>query len=284
MEELETTVLNPPSPKKRRPRPPGGTWCVVIVTDSVFVVAQYRPLAVELLKTVVPGGARRFYRSVGPEFFSKFPLNSTQMTWLTEARLFNGTWETLREYRRPILDVLSLEYPEVWLVEGGQSRPYQLPASYTESLSQKYALGPQVVMPLPWARSYSLYCHRHRTWESQPCKDVGLLVEASPKPPAKAVAPGEEQEVRPKSDEEARPKKKKWPSLELHAPQNSLVRASRDEISYYLANAGERIRLGRDSVGETAARQVEDAQRLALVLRAGRAMTATPNHFATELS
>lgn len=221
----------------------------MLAGENLFIVGGYRALAVELLKVVVPGGARRFHRSVGPEFFSQFPLSEAQKNWLTEAKFFSGTWEVLREYRRPLLDVLGLEYPEVWLVEEGQSRPHQLTAGMAQSEAEKYALGPTVVMPLTWARSYSLYCHRHRTWEVQPCKEAGVIAELPHDPP------------------------KKWPDLELHAPQNTLVRASRQYASYYLAAEKEPIRIGRAAEGETAARQVIQAQRLGLVLRAARTMT-----------
>lgn len=226
----------------------------MLVADNLLVTGGYRALAVELLKTIVPGGARRFYRTAGVEFFASYPLSETQKQWLKEAKLFNGSWEVLREYRRPLLDVLALEYPEVWIVEAGKSRPYQLPASLTQSEAEKYALGPALVMPLSWARSHALYCHRHHTWEAQPCKEAGIIAELPPKDPTKP---------------------KKWPDLELHAPRNTLVRASRQQVSYYLAAEKEPVRLGRDTEGETAANRVIEAQRLDLVLRAGRTMTSS---------
>ncbi|HEX2913935.1 MAG TPA: hypothetical protein VH186_24235 [Chloroflexia bacterium] len=255
MQELDSEAGSPIARKRRVTKP--ANWCVMLVTENLFIVGDYRPLAVELLKETVPGGARRFYRTAGPEFFTHFPLSPAQIHWLQEAKLFNGTWELLREYRRPLLDVLALEYPQVWIVENGESRPYQLPASQELPDAETYAFGPPVVMPLTWARSYSLYCHRHRTWEVDPCKDAGRIVE-KPLPQAEGSEP---------------PKKKKWPDLELHAPRNTLVRASRKQVSYYLAQQGEPQRLGRDAEGETAARKIIEAQRLAILLRAARAMT-----------
>ena len=249
-----------PKAKKKRPKA-GGNWCVLISTDNLLVVGDYRPLAVELLKTVVPGGARRFHRQAETEFLAQYGLSPAQITWLQEARLFNGTWEVLREYRRSLLDVLSLEYPQVWLVEDGQSRHYQLPAEMEQPEAEQYALGPVVTMPLSWARSYALYCHHHRSWESQPCKDVGVIVERPPSSTKVASTPDGEP-----------PKKKKWPDLELHAPLNTLARASRQQVSYYLSAPVEPVRLGRDEAGEKQANRVIDAQRLALLLRAARTL------------
>ena len=204
----------------------------------------------------MPGGARRFHRTAEPEFLAQYGLSPTQIAWLQEARLFNGAWEVLREYRRTLLDVLSLEYPQVWLVENGQPRHYQLPAEVEQPDAERYALGPSVIMPLSWARSYALYCHRHRGWEIQPCKDAGVIVEReAAKPPSAS--------------------KKKWPDLELHAPLNTLARASRQQTSYYLTAPVEPVRLGRDAEGEAQASRVIDAQRLALLLRAGSAITST---------
>lgn len=278
MEEVAETSATP-RPRRKKQARPVGNWCVLLEADSLYVVGEYRPLAVELLKQVVPGGARRFYRSVGPEFFSTFSLNQAQVNWLGEAKFFNGTWEVLREYRRPVLDVLSLEYPEIWLVENGQSRPHQLPADQEEPAAQKYALGSVIVMPLAWARSYTLYCHRHHTWETNPCKEAGVIAERETKGQDKGVSKVEAKTKEASklaeeiAEEEATPKKKKWPDLELHAPSNTLVRATRQQVSYYLAAVGEPVRLGRDAAGETASRPIIEAQRLALVLRAARAMT-----------
>ncbi len=248
----EKTEIKAKTKKER----PSSTWCVMLAHDNLYIIGGYRPLAVELLKVIVPGGARRFYRTVGPEFFAQFGLSETQIEWLCEARFFSGVWEVLHEYRRALLDALSLEYPEVWVVEEGESQPYQLPAGAAHSEAEQYALGPALVMPLTWARSYTLYCHRHRTWEVQPCKEAGVIAEIQP--PAIDGQP---------------PKKKKWPDLELHAPKNTLVRATRQQVSYYLAAEKEPVRLGRDEAGETVARRVIQAQHLALLLRVARTMT-----------
>ena len=246
-----------PKPKKRKARTVGN-WCVLINAENLLVVGDYRPLAVELLKQVVPGGARRFHRTAEPEFLAQYGLSQTQIAWLLEARLFNGAWEVLREYRRTLLDVLSLEYPQVWLVENGQARHYQLPAEVEQPDAERYALGSLVTMPLSWARSYALYCHRHRSWETQPCKDAGVIVERETTPDSKPASAS----------------KKKWPALELHAPLNTLARASRQQTSYYLTAPVEPVRLGRDAEGETQANRVIDAQRLSLLLRAGTAITS----------
>ncbi len=251
-------------PKKSRPPRHAADWSVMIISDSLYITGDYRELAVGLLKAVVPGGARRFYRKVGPEFFSRFALSTAQVAWLEEAHLFNGTWEVLREYRRQVLEALSAAYPEVWLVENGQSRHYQLPVEVQTPDLEAYALGANTVMPLTWARTYSLYCHRHQAWESQPCKDVGLIVER----PGTLDRSGSEASV-------VNPKKKKWPDLELHAPLNTLVRASRQQTSYYRCAPSEPVRLGRDQAGEVAVRRVIDTQRLSLVLRAARVMTVS---------
>jgi hypothetical protein len=239
------------------PTIPDRNWCIILIADNLFIIGGYRPLAVELLKTVVPGGARRFHRRAESEFFAQFPLTEPQTQWLQEARLFNATWEILREYRRTLLNVLALEYSEVWLVEAGQSHSHQLPEGMSQSEALQYTLGSQLIMPLTWARSYTLYCHRHRTWEAHPCKEAGVIAEVAP-------------------PDQAKPKK--WPDLELHAPHNTLLRASRQQVSYYLAAEHEPLRLGRDDVGEAASRRVIQAQRLALTLRAARAMTAPPAH------
>ena len=248
MEEVEK-IRKPRSRKVRQ----GGNWCVMLVTDSLFVVGDYRPLAVELLKTVVPGGARKFYRTAGAQFFGQFPLNPAQIAWLQEARMFNGAWELLREYKAGLLNALALEYPEVWVVERGEARPYQLPHAAGNSAAEELGLGQPVVMPLSWARSHSLYCHRHRTWETRPCKENGQVVITGT-----LTRDG---------------KKKKWPDRELHAARNTLVRASRQQASYYLTAPGEPVKLGRDEEGEAQASRVIDAQRLALLLRAARVMT-----------
>lgn len=226
------------------------------------MIGGYRPLAVDLLKQVAPGGARKFYRTATPEFFSQFSLKPAQVTWLQEAGYFNGVWEVLREYRRKLLGALSAEYPEIWVVENGKARAHQLPAGAAQSSAAKYAFGPHIVMPLTWARSYALYCHRHRAWEVQPCKEVGTIIEK----PVSQVEP-------PAGETKKAARKKKWPDLELHAPQNTLVRARRKQVSYYLAAENEPVRLGRDAEGEGVSRQVIEAQRLAIMLRAARAMS-----------
>lgn len=260
-EKIVTTEEETPG-RKRRERPPA-TWCVIIEAGELYVLGGYRPLAVELLKSVAPGGARKFYRSVSAEFFNQFPLNPTQVGWLTEAGYFNGVWQVLHEYKRHLLNALAVEYPEIWLVENGKAVPRRLPSGQVRSDAEKYKFGPHIVMPLTWAKSYALYCHRHKAWESQPCKEAGVIVE---KPVVET----------PPSDKPSKkkPGKKKWPDLELHAPQNTLVRARRKQTSYYLAAPDEPVRLGRDAEGELASRGVIDAQHLAILLRVARAMTA----------
>jgi hypothetical protein len=259
-EETVTTEQKPA--RKKRERPPA-SWCVIIEAGELYVIGGYRPLAVELLKSVAPGGARKFNRTVNPEFFSQFPLNPAQISWLTDAGYFNGVWQVLREYRRNLLNALAIEYPEIWLVQNGLAVPRRLPEGVKQSDSEKYAFGPHIVMPLTWAKSYALYCHRHKTWEMQPCKEAGVIVE---KPVTEAEKPAK--------SSKKKPGKKKWPDLELHAPKNTLVRARRKQVSYYLAAENEPVRLGRDEEGESASRQVIDAQRLAILLRVARAMTS----------
>jgi hypothetical protein len=239
------------SAKKKSAAANAADWCVLIITPvNIFVIADYKPIAVELLKSVVPGGARRFFRTAGVEFFRQFPLNEAQVSWLREARYFNGVWEVMPDYRRSLLNMLTLEYGEVWLVEEGIARSYQLPADVPASDSETYALGANVIMPLSWAKSYALYCHKHRAWETeQPCKDAGVIVTLPSDPP------------------------KKWADHELHAPQNTLVRATRQQISYYLTAPAEPVRLGRDAEGEKAVQRVMNAQRLALLLRAAKVMS-----------
>lgn len=249
--------------RKKRERPPAN-WCVILEAGELYVIGGYRPLAVDLLKQVAPGGARKFYRTVNTEFFNQFPLKPAQVVWLEEAGYFNGVWQVLREYRRKLLSALSIEYPEIWLVENGKARLHQLPPGITQSPTEKYAFGPHIVMPLTWARSYALYCHRHRAWEIQACKEAGIITE-------KPLNPVEQASDTPKKTA----RKKKWPDLELHAPQNTLVRARRKQVSYYMAAQNEPVRLGRDAEGESASLQVIDAQRLAILLRAARAMTIT---------
>lgn len=247
--------------RKKRERPPSN-WCVILEAGELFVVGGYRPLAVELLKQVAPGGARKFYRTATPEFFSQFPLKPAQIDWLQEAGYFNGVWVVLREYRRKLLNALAIEYPEVWLVENGKAHFHQLPPGATQSEAVKYAFGPHIVMPLTWARSYALYCHRHRAWEIDACKEAGVITE-------RPLSQPEQAEESPRKAA----RRKKWPDLELHAPRNTLVRARRKQTSYYLAAENERVRLGRDAEGESIARKVIDAQRLAILLRAAQAMT-----------
>jgi hypothetical protein len=247
--------------KKKRERPPAN-WCVILEAGELFVIGGYRPLAVELLKQVAPGGARKFYRSPGLDFFSQFPLKPAQMVWLQEAGYFNGVWEVLHEYRRKLLTALSAEYPEVWLVANGKARLHQLPPGAVQSDTEKYAFGPHIIMPLTWARSYALYCHRHRAWEIEACKEAGVITE---RPVSQVEQAGESLKKAAR--------RKKWPDLELHAPKNTLVRARRKQTSYYLAAENEPVRLGRDAEGESVSRQVIEAQRLAILLRAAQAMT-----------
>jgi hypothetical protein len=264
MTEETGTIEEKPARKKRERPAPG--WCVIIEAGELYVIGGYRPLAVELLKSVAPGGARKFYRSVNEEFFNQFPLNPAQVAWLTEAGYFNGVWQVLHEYRRNLLNALAIEYPEIWLVENGRATPRRLPADKIQSDSEKYAFGPHIVMPLTWAKSYALYCHRHKSWELQPCKEAGVIVEKPVVEPEVSAKPSKK-----------KPGKKKWPDLELHAPKNTLVRARRKQVSYYLAAENEPVRLGRDAAGEAASRQVIEAQRLAILLRAARAMTTGGN-------
>jgi len=229
------------------------SWCAVMATDNLYIVGAYRERAVALLKLIVPPGARRFHRQAGPEFFSGFGLSSLQVEWLVEARLFKGAWQVLSDYRRPLLEALTVEYKEIWLVEAGQSRRLELKlGTSTSSLAEKYPIGPTVGLNLGWARSFALYCHRHRTFEIQPCTDVGVFSEAAP----------------PEGS------KRKHGDKLLRAPRHSLIRARRQQTSYYLAEEGEVIKLGRDEEGEKVAQSVIEGQHLALILRAGRAITA----------
>ncbi len=229
------------------------SWCVLLVTESfIYIVGAYRERAVAILKLIVPAGARRFYRQAGPEFFAPFELAPAQIEWLTEARLFKGAWQVLEDYRRTLLEAMTVEYKEVWLVENGQSRRLELDLlTVPPSLADKYGLGPTISLNLGWARSFALYCHRHRTFEIQPCKEVGILSEA----------PIPETSQRKKGD------------ILLRAPRNTLIRARRQQNSYYLAQEGEVLKLGRDEAGEAATEPVIQGQRLALTLRAARTMT-----------
>ncbi|MEI6043256.1 MAG: hypothetical protein WCS37_02575 [Chloroflexota bacterium] len=235
---------------KERQSQPEESWCVVIATENLYVVGTYRERAVAILKLIVPPGARRFYRQAGPEFFVPLHLSPLQVAWLVEAQLFKGAWQVLSDYRRPLIEALTVEYKEVWLVENGQSwRLEQGLLTTMPSLVEKYNLGPVVELNLGWARSFALYCHRHRTFEVDPCS--GLFSEAP-------VPEGS--------------KRKRGDTL-LRTPHNTLIRARRQQTSYYLAQEGEVTRLGRDKEGEEATNPVIQGQRLGLVLRAARAIT-----------
>jgi hypothetical protein len=228
------------------------SWCVLIDTENLYIVGAYRERAVAILKLIVPPGARRFYRQAGPEFFVPLNLSPTQVDWLVEARLFKGAWQVLSDYRRSLIEALTVEYKEVWLVENGQSwRLEQELLTTTPSLAEKYGLGSTVGLNLGWARSFALYCHRHRTFEVQPCKETGLFSE-TPLPEGS---------------------KRKRGDTFLRAPRNTLIRARRQQTSYYLAQEGEVTRLGRDEAGEEAANTAIQGQHLGLVLRAARTIT-----------
>jgi hypothetical protein len=237
------------------------SWCVLFEAENLYVVGVYRERAVAILKMIVPPGARRFYRQAGSEFFAPFQLSPAQKEWLIEAKLFKGAWQVLSDYRRALVEALTVEYKEVWLVEEGQSRrlEQQLLTSLP-SQAERYGLGPMVNLNLGWARSFALYCHRHRAFEVNPCKDAGVLSEAP-------IPTGS--------------KRKRGDTL-LRAPRNTLIRARRQQTSYYLAQEGEVQRLGRDEEGEQAAEVVIQGQRLALVLRA--AQTITGNNLVTQMN
>lgn len=229
------------------------SWCVLIVAENLYVVGAYRERAVAVLKLIVPPGARRFYRTAGPEFFAPFGLSPAQVEWLIASKIFNGAWQVLSDYRRALVEAMTVEYKEVWLVEDGQPRRMEQELIVSApSLAEKYELGPLVSLNLGWARSFALYCHRHRTFEPQPCKEAGVFSEAP-------VPPGS---------------KRKKGDMWLRAPRHTLIRARRQQTSYYLAQEGEVIRLGRDEAGEAAAHEAIQGQRLGLVLRAARAITA----------
>jgi hypothetical protein len=239
-------------PKKKLKRPEE-SWCILLVTaEFIYVAGAYRERAVAILKMIVPPGARRFYRQAGPEFFAPFALAPTQVQWLVEAKFFKGAWQVLNDYRRALIEAMTVEYKEVWLVEAGQSRRLELDLiTNTPSLAEKYGLGPVVSLNLGWARSFALYCHRHRTFEAQPCKEAGVFSEAP-------IPVGS---------------KRKKGDILLRAPQNTLIRARRQQTSFYLAQPDEVLKLGRDEAGENAAEPAIQGQRLALTLRAARAMT-----------
>src|SRR5947209_7262632 len=222
-----------PKSEERREQPE--SWCVLIAAEHLYIVGAYRERGVALLKMIVPPGARRFYRKAEPAFFSPFGLSASQVEWLVEARLFKGAWEVLSDYRRSLVEALSVEYKEVWLVEDGKSRRLELGlATSAPSLAQKYGLGPPTSLNLGWARSFALYCHRHRAFEVRPCKEAGILSEAP-------IPEGS--------------KRKRGDSL-LRAPVNTLVRASRQQNSYYLVQENDYLRLGRDQAGQEATRPV----------------------------
>lgn len=225
-------------------------WCVLIFTaNTILLVSEYKASVVEFLKQAIPAGARRYHRAAQPAFLSQFNLNSTQVGWLKTAKYFSNLWEILPDYRQMLLNQLAKEFNEIWLVENGHSYPYQLPAGPTQP---EIALAETVVMPLIWAKNYALYCHKHGGWETEtPCREAGLILD-------KVVTPA-----------------KKWPDRELHAARNTLVRATREQISYYLAAPGEPVRLGRDAEGEKAAIQIAAAQRLVLLLKVARLMSET---------
>lgn len=228
------------------------SWCVLIAAENLYVVGTYRERAVAIIKMSVPPGARRFYRQAGPEFFAPFNLSPAQVEWMIEAKLFKGAWQVLSDYRRVLVEALTVEYKEVWLVENGASRRLEQQLLTTApSLAEKYGLGPVVELNLGWARSFALYCHRHRTFEVKPCKEAGILSEAS-------IPEGS---------------KRKRGDIYLRAPRNTLIRARRQQTSYYMAQTGEVQRLGRDEEGEVAAERAIQGQRLALTLRAAQHLT-----------
>ncbi len=238
--------------KERKKRPPE-SWCVLVAAENLYVVGAYRERAVAILKMIVPPGARRFYRQAGPEFFVPLHLSATQVDWLVEAKLFKGAWQVLSDYRRALIEALTVEYKEVWLVENGKSRRLEQELLTSQaSLAEQYGLGAPISLNLGWARSFALYCHRHRAFEAQPCKEAGILTEA----PIPAGS------------------KRKRGDIHLRAPLNTLIRARRQQTSYYLAQEGDVLRLGRDEEGESAAEVAIQGQRLALTLRAARAITA----------
>ncbi len=231
------------------------SWCVLISAENLFIVGPFRERGVAVLKLIVPQGARRFYRKVDAHFFAPFELATNQVEWLVEAGLFKGAWEVLSDYRRTLVEALAVEYKEVWLVEAGQARRLELDLLPSNpSLAEKYGLGPLVTVKLGWARSFAVYCHRHRVFELKPCKGAGILAEL-PIPPAS---------------------KRKRGDIVLKAPANTLIRANRQQSSYYLAQEDDFGRLGRDEAGELAAQEVIQSQRLALTIRAARTLTLAP--------
>ncbi len=239
-------MLKAPKPEKQAKVQ--GEWAVLIMAGNLLLVSNYAAAAVARLKQIVPPGARRFQRSVGPEFFASYGLNPAQGAWLTEAKLFNGSWQLLHDYRRPILEALTLEYAEVWTVEQGKAerRPARAPKLQPPLDPLRFGLTENVQTALSWAKSYSLYCHRHRTFEIAPCQDVGILQEAT--------------DVKTKDGRKA--------SFLLRASRHTLIRARRKQTSYYLAGDGDITRLGRDEEGAQVAQSVIESQRLALVIRA----------------
>jgi len=236
------------APKTDKPAKVQGEWAVLIMAGNLLLVSNYAVAAVARLKQIVPPGARRFQRSVGLEFFASYGLTPAQGAWLTEAKLFNGSWQLLHDYRRPILEALTLEYAEVWTVEQGKAerQPARPPKLQPPLDPLRFGLAENVQTPLSWAKSYALYCHRHRTFEVTPCQDVGILQEAT--------------DIKTKDGHKA--------SFLLRASRRTLLRARRKQTSYYLADGGDIIRLGRDAEGAQVAQTVIESQRLALVIRA----------------
>lgn len=240
-----------------------GEWAVLISAGNLLLISNYATAAVERLKLIVPPGARRFYRKVNAEFFTAYGLNQNQSEWLLESKLFSGAWEVLEEYRRTLLSALTLEYPEVWTVEQSQSErlPARAPRTDPPIDPTRFGLGPPTEIALSWAKSYALYCHRHRRFETTPCKDAGVLIPV-PKPDktssdSDAAAPPRTKDNRPAS-------------YILKSPLHTLIKGQRQQTSYYMAGEKDIIRLGRDEDGEQRIKSIIQSQRLDLVLRAAK--------------
>lgn len=257
-----------------------GEWAVLVTAGNLLLISDYAAATVERLKQIIPPGARRFYRNVSADFLAAYGFNPPQSEWLVESRLFNGLWELLYDYRRPLLDALTLEHSEVWTVE--QSQVERLTARAPHSSPQppidpeKFGLGPSVEVLLSWAKSYSLYCHRHRQFEVRPCPDAGVLV-TLPKPAKSQTATSAESsgqaDLNPTllsnlvHTKDGRPA-----SFVAKAPLHTLVRARRQQTSYYMLDKDDIVRLGRDEAGAAIAHSVIESQRLALVIRAAQSM------------
>lgn len=254
---------NQPAPPKNKKEPEEirGEWAVLISAGNLLLISNYATAAVERLKLIVPPGARRFYRKVNAEFFAAYGLNQTQSDWLVEAKLFNGAWEILEEYRRPLLTALTLEYPEVWTVENQQSERLAARAARTNPPidPERFGLGQSVEIALSWAKTYNIYCHRHRRFETTPCKDAGVLIPV-PKP----------DKTQPEAEKPLRTKDNRPAAYILRAPLHTLIKAQRQQTSYYMAGNDDIMRLGRDETGEQRVASIIQSQRLALVLRAAK--------------